>query len=146
MDNRMLASIHGLPDCASRRTVLYVDDTSANQELVAALLARRADVALLLACSGEDGIVQALASLPDVIVMDIKMPGMGGMAALQILRSHSATAHIPVIALSSNAYPRQIELGLQAGFFRYMTKPFLMQEFLNTLDSALSLAAAHQAH
>ena len=60
--------------------------------------------------------------------------------ALSILREDPATAHIPVVALSANAMPRDIEKGLQAGFFRYLTKPIKVHEFMETLDVALEFA------
>jgi CheY-like chemotaxis protein len=72
--------------------------------------------------------------------MDINLPGMSGIKAMQILRAETATAHIPVVALSANALPRDIERGLQAGFFRYLTKPIKVNEFLDTLDVALEFA------
>jgi CheY-like chemotaxis protein len=72
--------------------------------------------------------------------MDINLPGMSGIKAMQILRADTATAHIPVVALSANAIPRDIERGLQAGFFRYLTKPIKVGEFLETLDVALEFS------
>ena len=66
--------------------------------------------------------------------MDINLPGISGIEALKILREDPITAHIPVVALSANAMPRDIEKGLQAGFFRYLTKPIKVDEFMETLD------------
>ena len=74
--------------------------------------------------------------------MDINLPGISGIEALQILRADPATAHIPVVALSANAMPRDIEKGLEAGFFRYLTKPIKVNEFMDTLDVALKFAQA----
>ena len=65
---------------------------------------------------------------------------MSGLKALRILRDDPATAHIPIIALSANAMPRDIEKGLEAGFFRYLTKPIKLKEFTDTLNAALELA------
>ncbi len=73
--------------------------------------------------------------------MDINLPGVSGIEALKILREDPATSHIPVVALSANAMPRDIEKGLLAGFFRYLTKPIKVQEFMDTLDVALEFAA-----
>jgi CheY-like chemotaxis protein len=75
-----------------------------------------------------------------VILMDINLPGLSGSAALKILRTDPATAHIPVVAVSANAMPRDIEQGLEAGFFRYLTKPIKVDEFMATLDVALAFA------
>jgi CheY-like chemotaxis protein len=124
------------------RTLLYVEDNPANLMLVEDLVARRTDIRLLSARDGKRGVELALASLPDVILMDINLPGISGVKAMQLLANHPATAHIPVVALSANAMPRDIEKGLDAGFFRYLTKPIKVGEFMDTLDVALEFAAA----
>ena len=90
--------------------------------------------------NGTLGIELARAARPDVILMDINLPGISGIEALKILRDDPATAHIPVVALSANAMPRDIEKGLEAGFFRYLTKPIKVNEFMDTLDVALEFA------
>ena len=120
-------------------TLLYVEDNPANLKLVERLIARRPDIRLLSAVDAFLGIEIARAFQPDVILMDINLPGMSGIEALKILREDSATAHIPVVALSANAIPSDIVKGLEAGFFRYLTKPIRVNEFLNTLDEALTL-------
>jgi PAS domain S-box-containing protein len=128
-------------DDAPRRTLLYVEDNPANMELVEELIARFPDIALVTAVNGTLGIEVARANLPEVILMDINLPGINGIKALKILREDPATAHIPVIALSANAMPRDIEKGLEAGFFRYLTKPIQINEFMDTLKEALKFAA-----
>jgi PAS domain S-box-containing protein len=125
---------------AAPRTLLYVEDNPANLQLVEQIIARRPDMRLLSAKTGPLGIELARASRPDVILMDINLPGMSGIKAMQILRADTATAHIPVVALSANAIPRDIERGLQAGFFRYLTKPIKVDEFMGTLDVALKFS------
>ena len=127
------------------RTLLYVEDNPANLQLVSEIIARRTDLRLLSARTGQLGIDLAHASKPEVIVMDINLPGMSGIEALQILRSDAATAQIPVVALSASAMPRDIERGLEAGFFRYLTKPIKVKEFLAVLDLALESAGARDA-
>jgi PAS domain S-box-containing protein len=122
------------------RTLLYVEDNPANMMLVEDLIARRPDVRLLSARDGNRGVAIARASQPDVILMDINLPGISGVEALKILALDPATAHIPVIALSANAAPRDVAKGLEAGFFRYLTKPIKVPEFLETLDVALKVA------
>ena len=97
-------------------------------------------MSMLSARDGNLGIALARAHLPDVILMDINLPGINGFEALKILREDPATTHIPVIALSANAMPRDIEKGLEAGFFRYLTKPIKVNEFMNALDGALKFA------
>ncbi len=128
------------------RTLLYVEDNPANLMLVEDLIARRSDIRLLSATDGNRGIEIARATRPDVILMDINLPGISGIQALQILCADPATAHIPVIALSANAIPRDIERGLEAGFFRYLTKPIKVNEFMDTLDLALKFSKTQSAH
>jgi PAS domain S-box-containing protein len=129
---------------APLRTLLYVEDNPTNLKLIEQLMERRSDIRLLSAKEGILGIHLARVNRPDVILMDINLPGISGIEALEILRQDPATAHIPVVALSANARPRDIEKGLQAGFFRYLTKPIKVHEFMDTLDVALEFAA-HQA-
>ncbi|MGZ5856864.1 MAG: PAS domain S-box protein [Burkholderiaceae bacterium] len=126
---------------SSQRTLLYVEDNPANLALVEQLIARRNDLKLLTAIDGHLGIQLARAYRPDVILMDINLPGISGYGALEILRKDPATAHIPIMALSANAVPRDIEKGLEAGFFRYLTKPIKVNEFMETLEVALAFAA-----
>ena len=121
-------------------TVLYVEDNPANLMLVEDLIERRPDIRMLSAMDGLRGVEVARSALPDVILMDINLPGISGLQAMQILAADPATAHIPIVALSANAMPRDIEKGLAAGFFRYLTKPINVPEFMHTLDAALKFA------
>jgi len=134
-----------MPSGARLHTLLYVEDNPANLQLVEQLIARRPDLRLLSAADGHLGIELARASQPDVILMDINLPGISGFEAMKILRADPATARIPVVALSANAIPRDIVKGLEAGFFRYLTKPIKVNEFLNTLDEALEFAEKGQS-
>ncbi|MDL2338265.1 MAG: ATP-binding protein, partial [Pseudomonadota bacterium] len=124
-------------DDAQVSTLLYVEDNPANLMLIEKLIARRPDIRLLSARDGNLGIEMARATRPDVILMDINLPGISGIKALRTLAEDPATAAIPVIALSANAMPRDLEKGLEAGFFRYLTKPIKVPEFMQTLDAAL---------
>jgi len=126
-------------------TLLYVEDNPANMMLVEDLVARRPDIHFLSAKDGIRGIAAARASLPDVILMDINLPGISGIEVLRILSKDPATAHIPIVALSANAIPQDIEKGLAAGFFRYLTKPIKINEFMDTLDVVLEYAKAEAA-
>jgi signal transduction histidine kinase/CheY-like chemotaxis protein len=125
---------------APTRTLLYVEDNPANLMLVEDLIARRPDLRLLTATDGYQGVEMARALQPDVVLMDINLPGISGVGALRILTEDPLTSHIPVIALSANAIPRDIRKGLEAGFFRYLTKPIKVNEFMDTLDIALQFA------
>jgi signal transduction histidine kinase/AmiR/NasT family two-component response regulator len=130
---------------AKQRTLLYVEDNPANLMLVEDLVGRRPDIRLMTATDGNHGVEIARASLPDVILMDINLPGISGIQALKLLRADPATAHIPVVALSANAMPRDIAKGLEAGFFRYLTKPINVNEFMDVLELALKSAQARAA-
>ena len=125
---------------APLRTLLYVEDNPANLTLVEQLIERRSDLRLLSARNAHRGIQIARTSQPDVILMDINLPGLSGLEALKILREDPSTSHIPIVALSANAMPRDINKGLEAGFFQYLTKPIKVQEFMETLDAALEQA------
>src|ERR1700686_1656514 len=134
-----------IPTAARLRTLLYVEDNPANLTLVEQLIARRSDIRLLTAVSGTLGIEIARASQPEVILMDINLPGISGIEALKILREDPATAHIPVVALSANAMQRDIKKGMEAGFFYYLTKPIKVNEFMDALDGALEFAEKNSA-
>ena len=122
------------------RLLLYIEDNPANLKLIEQLIARRPDLRLLTAQNGRDGITLARGYFPDVILMDINLPGINGIETMKLLRLDPATAHIPIVALSANAIPRDIEMGLEAGFFRYLTKPIKVDEFLETLNEVIVFA------
>jgi CheY-like chemotaxis protein len=131
---------HARPDAVDSellRTVLYVEDNPANLELVEQLIARRPELRMLSAADGELGIEFARAYRPEVILMDVNLPGISGIEAMKILRADPSTANIPIIALSANAVPRDVERALAAGFFGYLTKPIKVDEFMRTLNIAL---------
>ncbi|MDD4929101.1 MAG: response regulator [Gallionella sp.] len=121
-------------------TLLYVEDNPANLQLVERIIAHHPDLALLTATNATLGIELARTHLPDLILMDINLPGISGTEAMKILREDQLTKHIPVLAVSANAIPLDIETGIRAGFFRYITKPIKIGEFMETLDSALEFA------
>jgi len=123
------------------RTVLYIEDNPANLELVGRLLGRRSDLVFLSAADAALGFALARRQRPDVILMDINLPGMSGIRAMGLLQDDEATAGIPVLAVSANAMAGDIAAGLEAGFFRYLTKPIHIQEFMTAIDEALNLVA-----
>jgi PAS domain S-box-containing protein len=128
----------------ARRSLLYVEDNPANLLLVERIIEDHPQVSMLSARDANFGIALARAHFPDVILMDINLPGMNGIDAMTILRQDPETARIPIIALSANAMHHEMEKGLEAGFFRYLTKPIKITEFLAALDDALELARAEQ--
>lgn len=122
---------------AALRTLLYVEDNPANLSLVEQLVARRPELRLVTAVTGNLGIELARANRPELILMDINLPDISGIEALRILRQDPSTSHIPIVAISANAMPHDIARGLKAGFFLYLTKPIKIAEFNSTLDAAL---------
>ena len=120
-----------------QRILLYVEDNPANLMLVEQITEDTPNLNMLSAKDGNQGVALARAHHPDVILMDINLPGISGIEAMNILRKDPITKHIPIIALSANAMLRDIEKGLEAGFFRYLTKPIKINEFMNALDKAL---------
>jgi PAS domain S-box-containing protein len=122
---------------AERRVILYVEDNPANVVFMEDLLGSFENVALLTAPTAEAGIELARASKPHAIIMDINLPGMSGLDALRSLRGIEVTKDIPVIALTAAASDRDKQRGVQAGFFRYITKPVKVDELLAALEALL---------
>jgi CheY-like chemotaxis protein/two-component sensor histidine kinase len=128
------------------RTLLYVEDNLANMQLVEQLIGRRPDMRLLGAADAVRGIALARSHQPNLILMDINLPGMSGFQALEILRDDPLTAHIPVLAISANAMPHDIKAGQTTGFFCYLTKPIKITEFMAAMDRALEFAKRNSSH
>lgn len=141
-----LAAARVLPVSVPRddagRTVLCVEDDAANLALIAQLIARRPNMYLLSATNAALGIELAREHQPEVILMDINLPGISGIEALHILRDDPLTKRIPVVAVSASAMPQDVEQGLALGFFRYLAKPIKVNEFLEALDTALEFSSA----
>ena len=139
-DELPLALPASVPPESAPRTLLYVEDNPANVALVEQIIARRPNLRLLRAGNGTGGVALARMHQPDVILMDINLPGITGLQALKMLQEDPATQHIPVLALSANAMPHDIAKGLAAGFFHYLTKPIKVDEFMAVLELALDAA------
>lgn len=118
--------------------VLYVEDNPANLRLVEEIFAFRPDLRLLSAHDGHLGLELARAHRPEAILMDLNLPGMSGFEVLRQLRADPETTWIPVIALTANAMPRDIERGMAAGFHRYLTKPIDIDKFTEAINSTLA--------
>jgi PAS domain S-box-containing protein len=142
-EDRVIDEYH-LPRQSRPHTVLYVEDNSANMKLVAQIISRYPAIHLLTASNGTSGIEIARDSQPDVILMDIKLPGINGFEVLKILRQDPATAHIPVLAISANAMNLDVDRGLKAGFFDYITKPIKVSGFMEALELAMEFAEKNQ--
>ena len=113
-----------------RGRVLYVEDNPANLELMESILARLEDVTMESARTAERGLDLAVTFRPDLILMDVNLPGMDGVTALRELRANSRTREIPVVAVSAAAMPMDVERGMLAGFDAYLTKPIKVEEAL----------------
>lgn len=107
---------------ARRNSILVVDDTSANIEVLHAMLAP--DYEVLFATNGPQGLELALAASPDLILLDVRMPGMDGLEVCRRLKEEPATRHIPVIFLTAMNDDIHEETGLQAGAIDYISKPY----------------------
>jgi CheY-like chemotaxis protein/anti-sigma regulatory factor (Ser/Thr protein kinase) len=120
------------------RTLLYVEDDASNLQLVEEVVSHIPNLRLLSTPDAESGLELAAETHPDIILLDINLPGMNGYEALTRLKRQSETAAIPVVALSAAAMPKDIQKGMEAGFFSYLTKPFIIDELLSTIDRALA--------
>jgi signal transduction histidine kinase/CheY-like chemotaxis protein len=125
--------------------VLYVEDNPANLRLVEEIVRFRKDLRLLSAPDGHMGLALARAHRPEIILMDLNLPGMSGIEVLRQLRADPVTGGIPVIALTANAMQRDIERGQAAGFNRYLTKPIDIDRFTEAINSTLAQAARKDA-
>lgn len=121
-----------------RRLVLYVEDNPANVAFMTDLVTSLEDIELVATPTAEMGIEVARRRLPDVIIMDINLPGMSGLDALRVLRGFAETKDIPVIALTAAASERDKQKGLVAGFSHYLTKPVQVDEIVAGLEALLA--------
>jgi PAS domain S-box-containing protein len=119
-------------------SVLYVEDNPANLRLVRQLLARRGDIRLLASGEALDGLDLARRERPDLILLDINLPGMDGYELLGRLREDPATRAIPAVAISANAMPEDLARGRAAGFRDYLTKPLDVGRLLRLVDEVLA--------
>jgi len=118
-------------------SLLYVEDDPSSVQLMEQLVATLPDVAMLAAPTPQLGIDLALAHRPNVIVVDLNLPGLSGFEVLARLKAMPETRDIPVLALTAAAFPRDIKRGIEAGFFRYLAKPIDVNAFLAAVSEAL---------
>jgi len=118
--------------------LLYVEDHAANVALVERILARRPGTRLFSASTGSNGLVLARQHLPDLVLLDLNLPDMKGNRVLCELRADPTTAGIPVVIVSADALPDQIESLMAAGACAYVTKPFELRTFLETIERCLA--------
>ncbi|MEO6422510.1 MAG: PAS domain S-box protein [Candidatus Nitrotoga sp.] len=127
-------------DLSALRTLMYIEDNPASLSLIEHIIEGRPGIRLLSAMNGNVGIELAITHLPDVILMDINLPGINGVEVIKNLRGNPSTKHMPVIALSAEVNPDGIENAIEAGVFRYLTKPLNLDDFLNAIDEALKMS------
>ncbi len=120
--------------------VLIVEDNPRNMKLVRDVLQVKGHQTLE-ATTAEDGIALAVERRPDLVLMDIQLPGMDGIEALRVLRGDPATAKIPVIAVTASVMQQDRKLILEAGFDSYLGKPLNLAEFLAAVNAALAKQA-----
>jgi CheY-like chemotaxis protein len=121
-------------------TVLYVEDNPVNVLLMEAMLGQQTRLRLISADLPEAGLQLAHEQRPDLILLDIQLPGMDGYEVLRRLRADAATRGIPVIAVSANAMPGDVARGRAAGFDDYLTKPIDQPLLMATLQRLLPRA------
>ncbi|WP_346763347.1 response regulator [Mangrovimicrobium sediminis] len=126
-DTRMMAN----------RKILYVEDNSANLSLVQKVLAMVDGIEMTAATTGEQGLELARVSPPDLILLDINLPGMNGFEVLQGIRADARLKSIPVIAMTASATRAELADGMRAGFDCYLTKPFDVRRFLVVVEEYL---------
>jgi CheY-like chemotaxis protein len=122
--------------------MLYVEDNPTNLKLIEAILSGYPNIELQSTPDANSGIALARAHQPNLILMDLNLPGMSGSEALVILKNDPSTAHIPVIALTASAMQNEIDRGLALGFFAYITKPVRIRQLFDTIQSAIASTAA----
>lgn len=126
---------------ASRR-ILYIEDNPANVTFMTDLLGSFDRIELFTCGTAEHGLREVQRLRPDVILMDINLPGMSGVDALRVLRKMPETSGIPVIALTAAASDRDRVSGEKAGFYRYLTKPIKVDELLSALEELFGMGAS----
>ena len=117
--------------------ILIVEDNPRNMKLVRDVLQVKGHTTLE-ATTGEDGVALAMEKLPDLVLMDIQLPGINGIQALAQLRANPTTAKIPVIAVTASVMQQDRKLITEAGFDGYIGKPINLAEFLQTVAAQLA--------
>ena len=126
-----------MSELEQKKSVLYIEDNSANLRLVEQILMIIPNLKMWSATEPLLGLELALEHLPDLILLDINLPGMDGFEVLKKLRSQEVSREIPVIAISANAMSKDIEKGKEAGFDGYITKPVNVKELLSLVESKI---------
>jgi signal transduction histidine kinase/ActR/RegA family two-component response regulator len=138
LNSGVLTAVDDVPPTGRGHTVLYIEDNLSNLELVERVLAKRHEVEVIAAMQGGLGLELARQHRPALILLDLHLPDMGGDQVLHQLRDDPATAAIPVIMVSADATPGQIQRLLAAGAIDYLTKPLDVRKLLRLLAEVLA--------
>ncbi len=117
--------------------IVYIEDNQANLRLVQSIISKQNNIILVSHDNGEEGIALIKNEKPDLIILDINLPGMTGFQIFDILKNDTQTQHIPVYALSASATKDDIDKALMVGFKRYLTKPINVTEFLDAITNEI---------
>ena len=118
-------------------SLLYIEDNPDNRELIEVFVSSVPGLSLLMATTAKSGLEIAEREAIDIILMDVNLPGMSGIEAMDYIRTNDKLKHIPVIGLSASALPDDVALGLDAGFLKYLTKPVNIRELRDTLEQTM---------
>ena len=121
--------------------ILIVEDNEKNMKLVRDILQAKG-YQTLEAVNAEDGIALAVENKPDLVLMDIQLPGMNGIEALKVLRAEPSTAHIPVVAITASVMQQDKQQVVDSGFNGFIEKPINLKEFLASVASVLATGKA----
>lgn len=124
----------------AERQVLYIEDNPANLALMESIIAQLGNAEMFSAHTGALGVDLARARQPDLILVDINLPGIDGFEVLDRIRTHANTRHIPVIAVSAEVISKDRERGLAAGFTEFLIKPIDVARAHNAIEAAFAAA------
>ena len=138
LDSPSRSGAHSTANVVSGRyTILYIEDNPANVELIQQFLAMRPEFTLEVATDGISGLARARSLRPDLLLLDINLPGIDGFEVMRQLKSDPELAAIPVVALSANAMPDELRRAVSSGFVDYLTKPIDLRRLLATIENEL---------
>lgn len=127
---------HGKVDVKMAK-VIYIEDNMANIRLMESLFNKIPHAELVISETAEGGLIKIDESMPDLVLMDINLPGINGIEALRQLRQNPNTAHLPVIAVTAGAMQENIDALKEAGFTDYVTKPFDVIDVIRMIEEQL---------
>ncbi len=119
------------------KTILYIEDNPANLRLIEQLIKIQTDYTFLSAPDPHLGLELAVAHKPDLILLDINLPGINGFEVLKRIRANTTFESTPVIAISANAMPKDLEMSKEVDFDGYITKPVDLTQLLSTINKQL---------